>query len=387
MKMTHILRSLVALLAAILAAGCGLVPERGGEKAGPPRYEQASFAELPGWRDALLVPSLRAYLAGCPKLGNSLARACQAARAAADSDERAAREFFESNFTPYAVISPDGSREGLVTGYYEPIIAGSRERGGPYQYPVLGIPRDLLVIDLGDVYPELANLRLRGRLEGRRVVPYYSRAQIAANGHDGATPAIAWVADPVDLFFLQIQGSGQLLLDGGTRIRVGYAEQNGYPYRSVGRYLVDRGELPLERASMQGIKDWASANPGKLQDALNYNASYVFFRELPVDGGPPGALGAPLSTEYSIAVDRRYTPLGAPVYLATTYPNSPQPLERLMVAQDTGGAIRGAVRADFYWGAGDDAAALAGRMRQRGRMWILWPRGEPLPTSLQGVRG
>jgi len=252
---------------------------------------------------------------------------------------------------------------------------------------VLGVPRDLLIVDLGDVYPELANMRLRGRLEGRRVVPYYSRAQIAANGLDGAAPAIAWMADPVQLFFLQIQGSGQLLLDGGTRIRVGYAEQNGYPYRSVGRYLVDRGELPLERASMQGIKDWASANPGKLQDALNYNASYVFFRELPVDGGPPGALGVPLSTEYSIAVDRRYTPLGTPVYLATTYPNSPQPLERLVVAQDTGGAIRGAVRADFYWGAGDDAASIAGRMRQRGRMWILWPRGEALPTSLQGVRG
>ncbi len=377
MKMTHILRSLVALLAAIVAAGC--VTPRGAETAGPARYEQVSFAELPGWRDALLAPSLRAFLAGCPKLGNSLARTCQAARAAADGDERAAREFFESNFTPYAVVSPDGSREGLVTGYYEPIIAARRERSGPYQYPVLGVPRDLLVIDLGELYPELANMRLRGRLDGRRVVPYFSRAQIAASGLDGSAQAIAWAADPVQLFFLQIQGSGQLLLDGGERIRVGYAEQNGYPYRSVGRYLVDRGELPLEHASMQGIQDWANANPGKLQDALNYNASYVFFRELPVDGGPPGALGVPLSMEYSIAVDRRYTPLGAPVYLATTYPNSQQPLERLAVAQDTGGAIRGAVRADFYWGAGDDAAALAGRMRQRGRMWILWPRGESLP--------
>jgi membrane-bound lytic murein transglycosylase A len=387
-NMTHIVRSLVALLVAILAAGCISVREPGGEKAGGARYEPAAFAELPGWRDALLVPSLRAYLAGCPKLGNSLARACQVARAAADGDERAAREFFESNFTPYAVVSPDGSREGLVTGYYEPILNASRERGGPYQYPVLGVPRDLLVVDLGDVYPELANLRLRGRLEGRRIVPYYSRAQIAANGHEGAAPAIAWVADPVDLFFLQIQGSGQLLLEGGARIRAGYAEQNGHPYRSVGRYLVDRGELQLERASMQGIKDWASANPGKLQEALNYNASYVFFRELPVEAGPTGALGVPLSAEYSIAVDRRYTPLGAPVYLATTYPNSQQPLERLMVAQDTGGAIRGAVRADFYWGAGEEAATLAGRMRQRGRTWILWPRGEPLPaTLLQGVRG
>ena len=250
------------------------------------------------------------------------------------------------------------------------------------------MPDDLLTIDLASVYPELKNMRLRGRLEGKRVVPYYNRAEI----DNGAVPLkgkeIAWVDNAVELFFLQIQGSGQLLLDDGARIRAGYAEQNGHPYRSVGRYLVDRGELQLERASMQGIKDWASANPGKLQDALNHNASYVFFRELPVEAGPTGALGVPLSAEYSIAVDRRYTPLGAPVYLATTYPNSQQPLERLMVAQDTGGAIRGAVRADFYWGAGEEAAALAGRMRQRGRTWILWPRGEPLPaTLLQGVRG
>jgi membrane-bound lytic murein transglycosylase A len=388
--MTHIVRSLAVSLIAILAAGCVSLRERGADTraTGPARYEQTSFDELPGWRDAPLMPSLRAYIAGCPKLGNSLARACQAARVAAEGDERSARDFFESAFTPYAIIAPDGSREGLVTGYYEPILAASREHAGPYQYPVLGMPSDLLIVDLGDVYPELANLRLRGRLDGRRVVPYYSRADIAANGRDVAAPPIAWVADPVELFFLQIQGSGQLVLDNGVRIRVGYAEQNGHPYRSLGRHLVDRGELPLERASMQGIKLWADANPGKLQDALNYNASYVFFRELPADGGPPGALGVPLTGEYSIAVDRRYTPLGAPVFLATTYPNSQQPLQRLMVAQDTGGAIRGALRADFYWGTGEDAGALAGRMRQRGRMWILWPRGEPLPAALlQRVQG
>jgi membrane-bound lytic murein transglycosylase A len=164
-------------------------------------------------------------------------------------------------------------------------------------------------------------------------------------------------------------------------MRVGYADQNGHPYRSLGRHLVERGEMKLEEASMQGIKAWAAANPQKLQEALNQNASYVFFRELPPTDGPIGALGVPLHAQVSLAVDRRFVPLGAPVYLATTYPLSPEPLERLMTAHDTGGAIRGVVRADFYWGTGPEAGVQAGRMRQQGKMWLLWPTGEPLPSG------
>jgi membrane-bound lytic murein transglycosylase A len=237
------------------------------------------------------------------------------------------------------------------------------------------------VVDLGGLYPELRNMRLRGRLNGRRLVPYYSRGEIDTRGPGFGAPVIAWTSDPVELFFLQIQGSGQVELPGGERIRVGYADQNGHPYRSLGRYLVDRGEMPLEQASMQGIKTWADANPQKLQEALNANPSYVFFRELPPADGPIGALGIPLTAQYSIAVDRRFIPLGAPVFLATSYPLSEEPLERLVAAQDTGGAIRGAVRADFYWGTGPEAGTLAGRMRQQGRMWLLWPREAPLPGT------
>jgi membrane-bound lytic murein transglycosylase A len=224
-------------------------------------------------------------------------------------------------------------------------------------------------------------MRLRGRIEGRRLVPYWSRAEI--DGGDGrfSAPVLAWLEDPVELFFLQIQGSGQIRLASGERMRVGYADQNGHPYRSLGRHLVERGELKLEQASMQGIKAWALANPEKLQEALNVNASYVFFRELAPQGDPVGALGVPLSAGYSIAVDARFVPLGAPVYLATTLPLSSRPLQRLMAAQDTGGAIRGAVRADFYWGSGAEAGALAGRMRQQGRLWLLWPRGTALPRQ------
>jgi len=249
-----------------------------------------------------------------------------------------------------------------------------------HRFPIFGLPQDLIVVDL----PETRQMRLRGRLDGRRLVPYYSRGEIDARGDAFGAPVIAWSADPVELFFLQIQGSGQVQLESGERIRVGFADQNGHPYRSLGRHLVERGEMPLEQASMQGIKAWAAANPQKLQDALNQNPSYVFFRELPPTDGPIGALNIPLHAERSLAVDRRFVPLGAPVYLATTLPLSEEPLQRLMAAHDTGGAIRGVVRADFFWGTGPDAGAQAGRMRQQGRMWLFWPIGEPLPPGPAG---
>ena len=260
------------------------------------------------------------------------------------------------------------------------MLEGGRTRSARFSRPVYGLPEDLVVVDLAAQYPELRGMRLRGRLNGRRLEPYYSRGEIEARDGAFAAPVIAWVADPVELFFLQIQGSGQIQLDTGERVRIGYGEHNGHPYRSLGRTLADRGELTLDQASMQSIKAWAAANPGRTQEALNQNPSYVFFRELPpADTGPIGALGVPLTAERSIAVDPRFVPLGAPVYLATTRPNSDVPLERLVIAQDTGGAIRGAVRADFFWGTGPEAGALAGRMRQPGRLWLLWPRGEALP--------
>ncbi|HET9734503.1 MAG TPA: MltA domain-containing protein [Burkholderiales bacterium] len=340
------------------------------------------FAELPGWNSAPMAASVRAFVAGCRNGANARAMktACEEARVLPAGDDAAARAFLERAFAAYAVVAPEGTREGLVTGYYEPLLEGSRSRNTRFTRPVFGLPDDLIVVDLAGQYPELRGLRLRGRLNGRRLEPYYSRGEIDARGPAFGAPVIAWVADPVELFFLQIQGSGQVRLETGERIRLGYAEHNGHPYRSLGRYLVERGEMTLEQASMQSIKAWAAANPDRYQEALNQNPSYVFFRELPATGGPLGAMGVPLEGGYSIAVDPQHVPLGAPVYLATTYPLSPAPLERLVVAQDTGGAIRGAVRADFFWGTGPEAGVLAGRMRQQGRLWLLWPRGEALPT-------
>ena len=378
--------ALAGLAAIAFAAGCAQLPPPCPcpQPPKPPaeaRYEQAPFDALPGWSQAPLAASVRAFVAGCsrPATRRALQAACDEARTLPAGDDAAARVFFERVFNAYAIVAPEGAAESQITGYYEPVIEGSRTRTARYSRPVFGLPEDLVVVDLAAQYPELRGMRLRGRLNGRRLEPYYSRGEIDTQGASFGAPVIAWIADPVELFFLQIQGSGQIQLDSGERVRVGFAEQNGHPYRSLGRHLVERGEMTLDQASMQNIKAWAAANPQRLQEALSHNASYVFFRELPSAGGPIGALGVPLEAGYSIAVDPRYVPLGAPVFLATTYPLSPQPLERLVLAQDTGGAIRGAVRADFFWGTGAEAGTLAGRMRQPGRMWLLWPRGEPLP--------
>jgi len=380
-------RSRLSALALILAvAACAPCPKCPGPEQPPPvraRYTPAEFADLPGWAKSTTAEALRAFVAGCarPRATSALAQACATARAL-PADDAAARDFFESAFTVYAISSSAGQTEGLITGYYEPVLDGSRVRSTRFRYPVFGVPPDMIVVDLGSLYPDLKHRRLRGRVEGRKLVPYYSRAEIEdANGRFDA-PVLAWVSDPVALFFLQIQGSGQIAFEDGSRMRLGYADQNGHPYRSLGRHLVETGELPLEQASMQGIQAWAQAHPEKLRAALDSNPSYVFFRllpDLPAGEGPIGALGVPLRAGASLAVDRRFIPLGAPVYLATTEPLSDAPLERLTVALDTGGAIRGPVRADFYWGSGPEAGALAGRMRQQGRLWLLWPRGAPPP--------
>lgn len=301
-------------------------------------------------------------------------RVCDLARSADGSNGRDVRRFFEQHLKPYAVAGTDAAVNGLVTGYYEPLLRGSRTRAKGFEQPVRGVPDDLLTIDLSAVFPELKDKRVRGRLEGNKVVPYWSRAEIAARGDRMPGRNLLYVDDAVELFFLQVQGSGRVRLADGSMVRLNYADQNGHPYQSIGRVLIERGELKLEEASMQGIQAWARANPGRLDDLLNTNPSYVFFRELPDSkDGPIGALGVPLTPERSIAVDPRAVALGSPVFLATTRPNSAQPMNRLVMAQDTGGAIKGAVRADFFWGFGKEAGELAGRMKQSGRYWVLLP--------------
>ena len=398
------LRSLPALLAVLALAGCASIavsptPTSAPTSAScpapqacaacpacpvvePPKpaekpLQPAEWNELPGWTGDDPGAAFTAFVASCRSLEKQAVwkATCASARAQTDLASTALRAWFEGAFRPWALVNPDGSRNGLITGYYEPILKGSRQKARGFAHPVFGPPEDMIVVELAELYPELKHLRLRGRLEGRKLVPYYSRAEWNPQESKRSPEALLWIDDPIDLFFMQIQGSGQVQLADGSRVRLNYADQNGHPYRSIGRWLIERGELKAEQASMQGIKNWARANPARLAELLNANPSLVFFRELPVEGsGPQGAMGLPLTPERSVAVDPRHVPLGAPIWLATTRPNSEQALTRLMLGQDTGGAIRGVVRADFYWGSGTEAGNQAGKMRQQGRMWVLMPR-------------
>ncbi len=343
-----------------------------------PPMQAAQWDDLTGWETDDPAPALAAFLDSCRVLAKQALwqPACVAARTADAQSPSALRAWFKTQFQPWMMVNADGSRTGMITGYFEPVLQGSRTPSRQNPYPVYGPPDDLITVDLSELYPELKHLRLRGRLEGKKIVPYYARSEWRQQESKRSQKAIAWVSNAVDLFFMQVQGSGQVALGDGSRIRLGYADQNGHPYRSIGRWLIDQGAITPEQASMQGIKEWAKMNPQRLEELLNQNPSMVFFHELPLAGkGPLGALGIPLTPERSLAVDPRYIPLGVPVWLATTRPNSDQALTRLMLAQDTGGAIRGAVRGDFYWGSGTDAGNLAGKMRQTGRLWVLMPKG------------
>ncbi|MDB5761226.1 MAG: murein transglycosylase [Herminiimonas sp.] len=346
----------------------------------------ATYAALPGWDKDDLREAWPAFLASCEVLVKKAdwKEPCAIARDVNAADEKAVRTFFEAFFVPYRVFNPDGSDSGLVTGYYEPLLHGARKRGGAYQTPLYRAPEDMLTIDLASVYPELKNMRLRGRLAGNKVVPYLSRAEMTQS-NTLVGKELLWVDDPIEAFFLQVQGSGRVqLTDTKETVRVAYADQNGYPYKSIGRYLVDKGEMTLDQASAQGIKTWFAAHPSRQQELLNANPSYVFFKEEKLTDpkkGPKGALGIPLTPQRSIAVDTQFVPLGVPVFIATTQPNSDVSLQRLMLAQDTGGAIRNAVRADYFWGFGAEAGEKAGKMKQRGTMWVLLPKLAPVPDS------
>ena len=336
------------------------------------------WSALTNWTHDDLLPAWHAFLQSCTVLGKQLLwqETCSIAASLQQTDNTNLRKFFETYLVPYQVIDDQGRDEGLITGYYEPLLQGSRTPSEHFRYPLYTAPDELLIIDLGDIYPELKDLRLRGRIDGRRVVPYYNRADIMNNPEKLTGNELVWVDDEVELFFLQIQGSGRIMLDDGEILKIGYAEHNGYPYKSIGKLLVQQGELPLEKASMQGIKLWGQQNPDKLNALLQQNPRYVFFRELPADlSGPIGAMGIPLTAGRSIAVDPRSIPQGVPVFLTTTWPNTNKPLNRLMIAQDVGGAIKGGIRADFFWGFGQEAGNQAGKMKQSAKMWILMPQG------------
>jgi membrane-bound lytic murein transglycosylase A len=286
---------------------------------------------------------------------------CAAARNWNDTD---AIRFFATHFRTVQIA--DG--RGLATGYYEPEILGSRTRRQGYEVPVYGLPSDLIEADLSQWNPDLAGRRIRGRVDGTRFVQYHDRAAIDAGALAGRNLEIAWAADAVELFFLQIQGSGRLRLPDGSVMRIGYAGQNGRDYVGIGRLLRDRGVLQAGEASMQGLMSYLRRQPDGGASIMRENGSWVFFREL-TGAGPLGALGLPVVARASVAADPTYIPLGAPVFLAMDRAEA----NGLWIAQDTGGAIRGSNRVDTFWGAGDDARAIAGGMSARGAVLVLLP--------------
>ena len=382
--------AVVAACLALLLIGCGREPA-------PPRpsalvLKAVSFADLPGWTEDDQGAALAAFVTSCtrpprPRHEDQLATA-QAWRVACAEARRvtpaAARDFFETSFTAFAVTD-NGDAVGRFTGYYEPLLEGARQPDATHRWPLYRRPPDLVSVDLGTFAPDLEGRRIAGKVMGGKLVHYADRTAIDRGALAGRGLELLWVADPVQRFFVEIQGAGRVRLANGGAIRVGYDGQNGWPYRAIGKDMVATGAIAKDQVSMQAIRAWLEAHPDRATAVMQLNPSYVFFRELPHEGdvaGPPGAQGTPLTPGRSLAVDRRFLPLGMPLWLDTTAP-APQgsrPLRRLVVAQDTGGAIRGVVRGDLFWGSGPEAEYEAGHMKQAGRYYVLVPR-QLTPTS------
>jgi len=393
------LSSLGLVAAVVVLAGCD-VPKT---ERPPFALEPVAFTDLDGWQDDSVGAATTALARSCapilrrdpaaafasePRAGSNAdwQAACRALAELASGgrvDDSDARQFFETWFQPYRVLGETGA-EGLFTGYYEPLLDGSLGAiaGG---VPLRAAPGDIITVELGLFSVDFDGERVRGRLVGNRLEPYFSRGEIERGALDGRDLELVWVDDPIEKFFLQIQGSGLVRLDDGRLLRVGYADQNGRVYRAIGRDLIEMGELTREEVSLQSIAAWLRENPDRAEEVMDKNPSYVFFQllgEADALEGPQGAQGVSLQAGRSLAVDRRFIPYGAPLWLETTapFPDGEQPIRRLMIAQDTGGAIRGGVRGDVFWGAGDLAEFVAGHMNSRGSYYLLLPKAA-VPTS------
>ena len=373
-KATRILAcSVFALTIVNLLAACSTPSTRGSvyrsSGSAPTSYNSSiasfrsvSWQDLPGWQEDDLTQAWPAWLKSCDALRKrnsdiNWRLVCSQANGVSGKDKQVIRQYFEVNFQAYEVRnSTTGNDSGLITGYYEPVMNGSQTRTPNYTVPLYGLP---------NIW------------KGSKPNPAPTRAELMGSGVLRGSE-LAWVQDPVAAAFMQIQGSGKIRLEDGRVLRLGYAGTNDQPFKSFAQWLLDRKEITRGEASMQGISAWAKRNPGRVEEMLNANPRFVFFKELPsdvsADLGPNGALGVPLTAERSIAIDLKAMPLGAPVFLSTSKPLTTQTLQKLVIAQDTGKAIVGGVRADYYWGSGDSAGELAGRMKQDGNMWLLLPR-------------
>ena len=329
--------------------------------------QEVSWDEMEGFENDNLNISLEVFKKACTKSQKfeTLKEICTKVN---QDDIKDPKEFFVSNFTPYKLLDNNNDEHGLITGYYEPILNGSLVKTKRFQYPIYKTPKNLLIVDFGSLYPELKNYKLRGKIVGNKVVPYDSREQIESKNN---LDVICYVDDKIDLFFLHIQGSGKVRLQDDSIINVGYAQQNGRGYYPIGRKLIEDGYIAQEDISLQTIRKWLKENPSKMDEIVNLNESYIFF--IQSDATATGSLGVPLVANRNLAVDRSYIPLGFPVFINTTNPIDETPIQQLMVAADTGGAIKGEIRADFFFGNGEKAEKLAGIMKQKGSLYILIP--------------
>lgn len=376
-------------VAALAVAGC----ERKPAEPVPDRLtlKPGGFADLPGWNTDAVAQAVPAFKRSCDRLkgqpddrklgpdgvGGTVADwrpVCRRLAALPAGDDVTARAFFEEWFRPYAAANGD-RRTGLFTGYYEVELKGSRSPDPAFPTPLYRKPTDLVMVDLGEFSDKWRGERTAGRVIDGRLRPYEDRAAIEAGSLTGKGLELLWAADPIAVFFLHIQGSGRVTFPDGTQMRVGYAGQNGHRYVAIGKELIDRGVLKREEVSLQSIRAWLKANPADAAGMMNRNPSYVFFQELKGEG-PMGAQGVALTAGRSLAVDRGFIPYGVPVWLDAEDPlDNARRLQRLMVAQDTGGAIRGPVRGDVFWGYGPEAEERAGRMKSNGQYWLLLPKG------------
>jgi membrane-bound lytic murein transglycosylase A len=329
--------------------------------------QEVSWEELDGFEKDNLDLSFEVFKQACTKSQKyeNLKDICNKAN---QQEVKDSKGFFTEYFTPYKLLDNNNEQEGLITGYYEPILKGSLVKTEIYKYPIYKTPNNLLTVDFSSLYPELKDYKLRGKIIGNKVIPYDSREEIESQNN---LDAICYVDDKVDLFFLHIQGSGKVQLEDKTIINVGYAQQNGRGYYPIGRKLIEEGFITPEDISLQSIKKWLQENPSKMDELLNLNQSYIFFHKS--DQTATGSLGVPLVANRNLAVDRSYIPLGFPVFIDTTNPLDEKPIQQLMIAADTGGAIKGEIRADFFFGNGEKAEKLAGIMKQKGSLYILIP--------------
>ncbi len=380
-----------SLFLMLLLAACGEVGEDKAKiedvKPESLMLTRVEFAILPGWHLDDQEEAVVALIKSCEKIlslpdDKEIGTAGLIVKAGdwkevcsiAQSHTIKGREFFETYFVPFASASSKTGEKGLFTGYFEAELKGSKTRSETYNNPLYAKPNDLINVNLGQFSDEFEGKHIVGQLQGNTLKPYPERGEIEAGLLREKGLELLWIDDAVDLFLLQVQGSGRVILENGDVEHVGFAAHNGRPYKSIGSALIDQGELQPGQASWDGIKGWIEKHPDKAAGLFAINPRFIFFRKI-IGDGPIGAQGVALTPRRSMAVDRRYIPLGMPIWLDTVQPGgSTEPLQQLLIAQDTGGAIKGPVRGDFFWGYGARALAKAGVMKSEGRYYILLPK-------------